>query len=290
MKLTLDQLRAMAGGPASDARDSNMGSALLGLERFGGGAGLDRPSRLAHYLAQLLHESTRFLHDREVWGPTKAQLGYEGRKDLGNIHPGDGSKFRGYTPGQITGRYNTTQFYQWCVENFPGVVVPNFVESPHLMNTDPWEGLGPIWYWDVGNPEGKTLNRYADENNIEMVTRRINGGLNGYADRLICYDRAALVFLGYAMGPKVIERFQRDNGLVADDISGPKTRAAMHLRLVTLDGEWVAGTTPPTEVVLPPVESGLPPVIVTPEWTAREHIANIRASAAALESMLEKAA
>lgn len=290
MTLTIEHLRAMAGGQRRADRDDNMASALLGLQRFGAGAGLDRPSRLAHYLAQLLHESTRFIHDREVWGPTKAQRGYEGRKDLGNTQPGDGSKFRGYTPGQITGRANTTAFYEWCVKNFPGVKVPNFVASPHLMNTDPWEGLGPIWYWDVGNPERKTLNRYADENNIEMVTQRINGGLNGFADRLICYDRASLVFLGYTLGAKVIERFQADSGIVADDISGPKTRAVMHLRLVALDGEWLGTAPAPTPgITLPPAGPDQPPVIVTPEWTAREHLANIRASTAALESMLEAA-
>ena len=67
------------------------------------------------------------------------------------------------------------------------------------MNTDPWEGLGPIWYWDSGNPTGESLNVYADEANHEMVTRRINGGLNGYADRLARYTRAALVLLGFGL-------------------------------------------------------------------------------------------
>jgi predicted chitinase len=43
---------------------------------------------------------------REIWGPTKAQIGYEGRKDLGNTVMGDGKRFMGRGYVQITGRRN----------------------------------------------------------------------------------------------------------------------------------------------------------------------------------------
>ena len=53
------------------------------------------PVRVAAFLAQVGHESGGFKYTREIWGPTAAQKRYEGRKDLGNTQPGDGSKYRG---------------------------------------------------------------------------------------------------------------------------------------------------------------------------------------------------
>lgn len=226
MQVTAETLARMAGKATND----NMRSVIDGLALAGIGAGLNRPHRLAIYLAQLGHESEWFKYDREIWGPTAAQKRYEGRKDLGNTEPGDGSKFRGHTAAQITGRANTTDFRDWCRRIDPRA--PDFVANPGLMNTDPWEGLGPIWYWDSGNPTGESLNVYADEANHEMVTRRINGGLNGYADRLTRYTRAALVLLGF--GPADIRAFQAKvfTGRDVDGIDGPKTRAALHHALL----------------------------------------------------------
>jgi len=83
------------------------------------------------------------------------------------------------------------------------------VKAPDKVNTVPWEGLGPIWYWDSGNPTGKSLNSFADDNNIEIITRRINGGLNGFGNRLDYYSRAALVLLGFGLSKAEIEKFQR---------------------------------------------------------------------------------
>lgn len=193
-----------------------------------------KPHVQAHILAQVMHESGGLVFDREVWGPTAAQKGYEGRKDLGNTTKGDGSKYRGYGPIQVTGRANTTAFHTWCTRR--GLNPPDFIAKPELIATSPWAGWSVVWYWEAGNPTRKSLSRYADANDIEMITRRVNGGLNGYEDRLHYYDRAALVLLGYA--PTNIKGFQRAAKLTADGISGPQTRAAMHLRLVgKTDGE-----------------------------------------------------
>lgn len=223
--ITEDTIERITGKPADDNARSIIGA----LNEYGPLYGLDRPHRLAAFLGQILHESMGFRYDREIWGPTAAQKRYEGRADLGNIYPGDGAKFRGFTPMQITGRNNTANFFSWCVHNFPNLEVPNFVETPELMNTDPWEGLGPIWYWETGNPTGKSLNGYADRNDYENLTRRINGGLNGYADRCEWYAYSALGLLGM---PRDIEYFQTLAGLDMDGIAGPNTRAALHSRLV----------------------------------------------------------
>lgn len=193
--------------------------------------GVEQPHRTAHFLAQIMHESGGLKWNKEIWGPTAAQSKYEGRKDLGNTQKGDGSKFRGYGMGQITGRGNTTRFWKWCVKN--SLNPPDFTKYPEKMATDVWSGLSALWYWDEGNPSGKSLNVFADRNDIEMITKLWNGGLNGYEDRINYYVRAALVLLGY--GVKEIKKFQVDKNLKpTDNIAGPKTRAAMHKALVAL--------------------------------------------------------
>lgn len=201
--------------------NANMKSVVEGLRAFP--AGLEQPHRLAHYLAQLCHESGGFRYDREVWGPTPAQKRYEGRKDLGNVRPGDGYKFRGRTGIQITGRDNTAAFRDWCRKSV-SPNAPDFEADPDAMNADPWEGLGPIWYWDT-----RGLNTFADKNDISIITRRINGGLNGFADRKAWYVRCALVLLDY--GPRAVVRFQKEHKLTPDGMAGPKTMGALHAAL-----------------------------------------------------------
>jgi len=71
-----------------------------------------------------------------------------------------------------------------------------------------------------------------------MITRRINGGLNGYADRLECYTRLALVALGYP--PDAVRAWQSDNRLTVDGIAGPATRALLHDALVRAGGSLPA--------------------------------------------------
>lgn len=224
---TVQQL-SLIGGKAAN---SNMTSVISGLTIYGRRAGLDVPHRLAQYLAQLLHESAAFTYDQEI----ASGKAYEGRKDLGNTQPGDGVKFKGRTGGQITGRANYVAFREWCKKG--ALNPPDFEAQPELLNTDPWEGLGPVWFWST-----RKLNDYADNNDIEMITHKWNGGLNGYDDRLKYYTRCGLVLLGRA--PVDIEPFQRwaqmEKLLPAGDdqtdgIAGPKTRAAIHMALVAID-------------------------------------------------------
>lgn len=221
------------GSPNAD----NVRSVVFGLAAAGTDAGLDQAQRFAHYLAQLAHESGRFQYDEEVWGPTPAQRRYEDRADLGHSAavPGEAFKFRGRTGIQLTGRHNAVEFRDWCRGRFDPAAVPDFEANPDLLNTDPWEGLAPIWFWDFGNPTGRSLNAYADDNNLEAITRKINGGLNGFEDRTKLYVRAALVLLGYELKAGVVRQFQQDAGFTGnavDDIPGTQTRAAMHHRLM----------------------------------------------------------
>jgi len=239
MQITGQTLAMIAGGTEND----NMRSTVAGLQRAGVGAGLERPHRLAMFLGQLAHESQGWRYDRELWGPTAAQKRYDTRTDLGNTAAadGDGFRYRGRGPIQITGKTNYRQFTDWARRMDPSA--PDFVADPDAVNTDPWEGLGPIWYWDTRN-----INAMADRGDYETVTRRINGGLNGYADRQARYARAALVLMG--RNPNDVKGYQRAVGLAADGVVGPRTIASMHKTLVgmspvTFGGDAGGGTKNP---------------------------------------------
>ena len=223
MRITPELLSSVSG----KALNANMASAVRGLERMGKGVGLHRPHRLAMFLAQTGHESAGWHWDREIWGPTAAQKRYEGRKDLGNTQPGDGALFRGYTPMQITGRYNTTKFYNWCVKQ--SLNPPDFTKEPHLMNTDPWEGIGPLWYWSEGKPQ--SLNVSADAGDFQRNTFLVNGGYNGLDDRYRYYGRAGLVLL---QEPLDFKAFQSKHKLVIDGKFGQNSARVMHQLLVKL--------------------------------------------------------
>ena len=132
--------------------------------------------RQAHFLAQMAHETGGFKWNRELWGPTKAQRGYEGRIDLGNTEVGDGSRFRGRSWVMVTGRYNYTQISRELGEDF--------LLNPELLEQDPYATLAAGWYWN-----SRYLNKLADEDNLLAITKRINGGTNGLEDRKQWYHK-----------------------------------------------------------------------------------------------------
>lgn len=229
MQLTLALLRKIS--PAGAKYTANMNSIINAVNGYGAKLGLDQPHRLAQFIAQVAHESGDFKYDREI----ASGAAYEGRKDLGNVKRGDGKKFKGRTEMQLTGRANYRAFTVWVRKLIPDA--PDFEKEPDLVNTDPYEGLAAMFYWETHN-----LSRLADQGDNQMITRRVNGGLNGYEDRLTKYDRAALAFLGEPVSaepapgkPKAyIRQFQAKAGLTADGVSGPRTRTEMHKRLVRL--------------------------------------------------------
>jgi putative chitinase len=226
VQVTAAHLRAAAKGAVNA---SNMMSVLVAMDRFGSQLGMDRPHRAVSFYAQIMHESGDFRFDREVWGPTPAQQRYDTRVDLGNTPAvdGDGKLYMGRTAMQITGKANYRAFTDWCRSH--SMNCPDFVRNPDAVNTDPWEGLGPLWFWDREN-----LNKWADQGDIETITKRINGGINGLADRIDHYVRLSLVLLGYK--PDSVRQFQASNDLDVDGDAGPKTRATLHKALLALSG------------------------------------------------------
>lgn len=131
---------------------------------------INTPKRVAHFIAQTGHETGGFVWLREIWGPTPAQRRYEGRADLGNTKPGDGSRFRGRGLIHVTGRYN----YQ-AVSDALGI---NFVAQPELLEHPEHAARASAYWW-----KSNGCNALADTGDVEAVTRRVNGGLNGLADR-----------------------------------------------------------------------------------------------------------
>jgi putative chitinase len=136
--------------------------------------------RMAAFIAQIGQESGQLVHVKELWGPTAPQAKYEGRADLGNTQPGDGFKYRGRGLLQITGRAN----YAACGETL-GL---DLINQPELLEKPQYACLSAAWFW-----AGKGLNTLADAGTFDTITRRINGGLNGQADRLKLWERASAV-------------------------------------------------------------------------------------------------
>jgi len=135
---------------------------------------IDTPMRQAAFLAQILHESGMLKHTREIWGPTPAQARYEGRKDLGNVQIGDGFRYRGRGLIQITGRDNYAK--TGAALGLDLLRYPESLEAPLLA------ARSAAWWWQAHG-----LNELADAGETERISRRINGGSNGLADRLALY-------------------------------------------------------------------------------------------------------
>lgn len=182
MKLTVQQLATATGAPTAKAT-----AWLAHIQETIDTFQINTPARAAAFLAQIGHESGYLLYNKEIWGPTAAQLRYEGRKDLGNTRPGDGSRYRGRGLVQMTGRANYAKTRDELRKNFPDA--PDFEATPEKLEEPKWAALSAGLYWHV-----KNLNALADAGKFELVTRRINGGLNGQADRLRLHALAKKTF------------------------------------------------------------------------------------------------
>lgn len=140
------------------------------------------PKRVAAFIAQIGHESGQPKYVKEIWGPTSAQARYEGRKDLGNTVAGDGPKYRGRGLIQITGRAN----YIMCGE----ALALDLINHPELLEKPQHACMSAAWFWLT-----RGLNTLADAGQFDRITRRINGGQNGAADRQALYARALKVLV-----------------------------------------------------------------------------------------------
>lgn len=171
--LPLDKLIAIVGNTAkATLYHEGLNVALVEFK-------INTPKRIASFLAQVCHESAGFIYAEEI----ASGIAYEGRKDLGNVYGGDGKRFKGRGLIQLTGRHN----YDVCGKAL-GLDLINFPKKASEPINAPRIAA---WYWNSRN-----LNKYADMHNVtafQEITKRINGGLNGYKDRLNWWSKARKV-------------------------------------------------------------------------------------------------
>ena len=147
--------------------------------------------RVAHFMAQVLHESGSFVYLREIHDGSN----YEGRRDLGNTQPGDGRRFRGRGIIQLTGRHWATEFSKWAHSKGMVNSPTYFVDHPEKMEQPEWAFRTASFYWTVARPG---LNGLCDRDDFVAVTKAVNGGTNGLADRKAYLSRAK------AQGQKIL--------------------------------------------------------------------------------------
>lgn len=167
--LTAEQLKAIVPNlPAAKVKEylPLLNSALAEFN-------INTPLRQAAFVAQLAHESVGLTAFQEFASGKQ----YEGRKDLGNVVAGDGVRYKGRGPIQLTGRANYRE-----VGKALGVDLEN---NPKLAS-NPEIGFRIAGHFF----ESKGLNSLADQQKFDSITKRINGGFNGKADRDRYYARA----------------------------------------------------------------------------------------------------
>lgn len=143
------------------------------LNRYMARYGISNRMRVCHFLAQIAHESGELRYTEEIASGKE----YEGRKDLGNVKPGDGIRFKGRGLIQITGRANYKQ-----ISDATGI---DFYNHPDWLELPQWATMSACWWWN-----NRGLNEMADRDELTNITKRINGGKNGLQDRLKYLGRA----------------------------------------------------------------------------------------------------
>lgn len=129
--------------------------------------GITTQARASFFIAQVCHESAGLYYREEI----ASGAAYNGRTDLGNYSPGDGPRFKGRGWIQLTGRNNyraAGKALGLSLESNPTMASNNSAVMWRIA----------VWFWSTRN-----LNALADAGDFIGVTRRINGGTNGLADR-----------------------------------------------------------------------------------------------------------
>lgn len=140
--------------------------------------------RAAAFLAQVAHESGQLRYVRELADGEAYDTGRLAER-LGNTpeDDGDGPKYRGRGLIQVTGLANMRE----CSIALFGDE-SRLVDHPEILELPEYAARSAGWFW-----KSRGLNELADEGRFTVITRRINGGVNGMHDRLVAWDRAQAV-------------------------------------------------------------------------------------------------
>lgn len=135
---------------------------------------IDTPKRMAHFLAQIAHESNELRNTKEIGNKNYFAMYDHGKlkQMLGNVKDGDGYKYRGRGLIQITGRANY-QAYQNS-----GYCNGDIMENPKLLEQPLGAVKSAMWWWYKHG-----LNEKADSDSFTAITKTINGGTNGLEHR-----------------------------------------------------------------------------------------------------------
>lgn len=139
---------------------------VVAMRKYGVGR---TPIQRAHLLAQCAHESGVWRYKEEI----ASGAAYEGRKDLGNTQTGDGKRYKGRGYVQLTGRANYRKYGPVAGADFEGN--PTIVATKYFADT-------ACMFWKSNKLDAKAVD--STETTIKVVTKRINGGYNGLADRM----------------------------------------------------------------------------------------------------------
>jgi putative chitinase len=162
--LTLQNLQSIYTKTDRYTLDSNLANLNDALQYYK--INLNK-TRLTYFLAQIGHESGGMRYNLEL----ASGEAYENRKDLGNIYPGDGPKFKGRGFIQLTGRAN--------YRNAGKALEIDLENNPELARNVRYQSAIACWFWNSRN-----LNFWSDKKDFRQVTKLINGGYNNYEDRL----------------------------------------------------------------------------------------------------------
>jgi putative chitinase len=200
VQITPEQIRSLAPNTRSSYRDAfAVGQAVFDMFAISQNA-----LRVAHFMAQILHESGAFTIQFEnlnysaerlakVWpirfqpkgplnptdyahNPEKLANEVYGKR-MGNTDPGDGFRFRGRGLIQLTGKESYAEATSILRKNYP--TAPDFTQDPDAVITTDWCLKIAAAEWSA-----KGCNALADQDNIKAVTQAINGGKIGLADRM----------------------------------------------------------------------------------------------------------
>lgn len=199
--ITVDILKQLAPG-SKKTNYKYLNGLSLWMNKWFPEFDIDTKGELCHVLAQLAHESDSF-NAMEEYASGQA---YEGRIDLGNTLKGDGIKFKGRGPIQVTGRKNYSLM---------GVRAGNprkFIIDPSLLATPEWGIWSACIFWTengllpISNMEDTDKIPYKRRVNdtqkeilmlspIEFISRKVNGGINGLDQRIKFYERAKSIII-----------------------------------------------------------------------------------------------
>lgn len=159
------------------------------IDEHGKKYGIDTTPRLQAFLAQAAHETAGFATLEEY----ASGAAYEGRSDLGNTQTGDGVRFKGRGIFQITGRSN----YKDVSRHIFGD--DRLLDNPRLLEQPKNAAISAMYYW-----KSRNLSALADKGDFEAITKRINGGLNGWKDRLSYYDKLRMYIINNPKASAVV--------------------------------------------------------------------------------------